>query len=271
MPLLAHDDDAEISVSDDEDDEFPPVEETMDEMPVAFRVAERAATSQPSQPSDFVGHTPPPFGADSSTSGASLQPLTPPVPPPRRSIFMPILVVMMVMITGAALFLVWRMMQKSEQQQPNVPKIEVTNAQVDDAGVITFNTDPPKGSNDPGSGSATEPIGPGSAVVTPKGSNTAKPNPGNPPLSSEAFQRALNATVEKQKAKLVDCVAKHGVPPAGTVMVLAISTEGKATSVSFTTDPDKGFQSCVVTLMTNVSYPKPPVSWVQKVTLRAKT
>jgi len=264
MPLIANDD-AEISISDDDEDtEFPPVEETMDEMPVALRVAERHATANPhATPSDFLGHTPPPFGADSATSGTSLQPLTPPTvaAPPRRGVLMPMLVIMMVLITGGALVLVWRMMEKRDAPEQKI--------------IVDTSPRPP----DPTPGSAVE-AGSGSAVASVTGSGsgrgsqkpTTQPHTTNhtQPTSNDAFQRALNATVEKQKAKLVDCIAKHGMPPVGTAMNLAIDTSGKLTSVSFTTEPDKRFAACVQAVMTAVSYPKPPVSWVQKVALRTR-
>ena len=44
---------------------------------------------------------------------------------------------------------------------------------------------------------------------------------------------ALNATVEKQKPKLVDCIAKHGMPPVGTAMNLAIDAAGELRALEY--------------------------------------
>ncbi|MCX5741771.1 MAG: hypothetical protein NT062_04635 [Proteobacteria bacterium] len=260
---------------EDEDDEFPPVEETMDVMPAAFRVAERQHSPHIAV-TDFVSHTPPPFNNDTSTNEASLEPLPPAAPSPgKRGALMPALVVMMVVITGGALFLVWRMMEKSGA---NPPGISISNGQIDDAGVITINTDPrppdvaPRGS----AGSAGGAAGSGSATTTRPTDAVRKPTStpsgsASPVVDAASFQRALTATVEKQKPAIVQCIAKHGMPPVGTAMVLAISTAGRATSVTFNpAEPGQGFAACIRGVMSAVSYPHPPVAWVQNVTLRAR-
>ncbi|MBA3539516.1 MAG: serine/threonine protein kinase [Deltaproteobacteria bacterium] len=276
MPLIAHDD-SQMEVSDDDDDDmFPSVEETQDEMPQALRVAERYQQAVGVTTNEFVGHTPPPFGADSSTSGVSLQPLTPPIPSatPARSMMWPLVAIAMVLIAGGALFLVWRQQQQQNQQQAVAP-IVIQQYSSGASGVSGAGTGATEGEDaalavagsgseviaNPGSGSGP---GPGSAVVI-------KRPPVNPPMTSEAYQRAINAAIDKVKPKLVDCVAKHGLPPVGTVMVMAIGLDGRATSVSFKpVEPDKKFSACAHQVMVASAYPKPSVAWVQEVSLRSR-
>ena len=244
MPLIEQD---EVAVVDDDDDGFPSVEETMDEMPAAIRIEQRRADTSPSA---FVEHTPPPFAIESSTSGVSLEALTPNATnatPARRSLMWPMVAGAMVLVAGGALVLVWR-----QQGQPQTPIViqQYSTTSGDEPTPGSATVDPP------GSGS-----GSGSTITAPIK---------HPPMSGEAYTRAINGAVDKLKPRLVDCVARYGLPPVGTIVSLIVTTEGRARSVTFKpADPDKSFASCVQQVMSTASYPRPPTEWVQDVTLRS--
>ncbi len=253
MPLIAHDEEPEVSISDEDDDEFPSVEETMDEMPAAIRIEHRRAETQPAA---FVEHTPPPFAVESSTSGASLQPLTPPVAAARRSMVWPLVAFAMVLVAGGALFLVWS--QLRNQQAPQAPIV------IQQYSANTGEEPTPSS----GSAAAVEPAGSGSSAIP-----TIKRPPSNPlpqHLTGDAYTRAINAAVDKLKPRLVDCVAKSGLPPVGTIVSIVVTTEGRARSVTFKPkDPDQPFATCVQQVMMAAAYPRPSIEWVQDVSLRS--
>src|SRR5690606_11819666 len=103
MPLIVPEESPTTIDEDELDDEFPPVESTVSELPRDVRQH---------TPTDFSGSTPPPFGSDPSTSGYQLKPIeakriAEAAPAGKRSILWPILAIAMVGIAGAALFLVW--------------------------------------------------------------------------------------------------------------------------------------------------------------------
>ncbi|HLL23375.1 MAG TPA: serine/threonine-protein kinase, partial [Kofleriaceae bacterium] len=94
MPLLVPPDPVLPDDPDDEDG-FPSVESTLSDAPPLGMVRRDA-----SEPGDFLGSTPPPFGRDASTSsGQALQPLVP-TPAAKRAILWPMLAAVAVMIAA---------------------------------------------------------------------------------------------------------------------------------------------------------------------------
>jgi len=198
------------TVIDDPDDmEFPAVDSTVDQLPKEIRAA--LAVPQPGQPSDFAGSTPPPFGADSQISGASLQPLV--VPSPRRSLVWPLLAFAMVGIAGAALFVLYKKSQEQPAQGPVI--IERTT------------TVPPPAEPPPATPRVDDPP-------------PEKRQPAPPPSAAKRivddteYKRAFTQTVAQHTDALKKCVASNpdDATPAGAIV--SISPEGKASEVTLT-------------------------------------
>jgi serine/threonine protein kinase len=213
MPVIAHSSETDTQIDESElDDEFPAVESTVSELPREVRAMVRENT-----PTDFQGTTPPPFGADSSTSGYQLKPLEQKrieAASTKRSVLWPVLAITMVGIAGAALFLVWRQMQM--QQQPAVVNITSEPA----APSVT----PP--TPEVGSGSS-EPVavGSGSAKPSPPPAVIRKPDP--PPK-----QGSYNTAIQANKGRIAQCAKDHGVPPSNAKVVIVVTPGGKAKTIS---------------------------------------
>jgi serine/threonine protein kinase len=237
MPLIAHDDDTQIDERD-EDMEFPSVDSTVNELPLEIRSQMSASTTGST---DFSGITPPPFGVDSSTSGASLQPLRPetPLPSPRRSLVWPLLALSMVAIAGGALFLVYK--QTQQQQQPQTPI------------VIEQRTDPPPKIEE------TVPAPP-PVVDPPIGSN--KPNV--PAVKhvitdDDAYKQAFHSTVITHKDVLNRCLTDNAGAELPTGAIVSINTDGKATDVTLTptTANKTTLGTCLRAALQGMHYPVP--------------
>ncbi len=232
MPLIAHDDDTQIDERD-EDMEFPSVDSTVNEIPLEIRASMTAST-------DFSGITPPPFAADSQTSGASLQPLRAETPVPvRRSLVWPLLALSMVAIAGGALFLVYK--QTQQQQQPQGPiVIEQRPAQPEPPQIV----DPPA---QPGSGSAR--------VVTP-------PQPPPPPkriTDDDSYKQAFHSAVLTHKDVLNRCLTENTGVELPTGAIVSINTDGKATDVTLTPTPANktALGTCLRAALQGMRYPLP--------------
>ncbi|MCW5808065.1 MAG: serine/threonine protein kinase [Deltaproteobacteria bacterium] len=225
---------------DDEDSEFPPVDSV---------VVDQA----PASPSDFAGHTPPPFAGDSHPS---LQPIVGGGPKPvvivaKRSVVWPLIAVAMVLIAGGALFLVWKQMQAAP---PAVVNITTERAEQE---VIT----PPPSPTPPAPGSAapaTPLPGPGSAA------KVAPPRPKTNPYTD---------AIRTQQGAMNRCANDHGRPPAGARVTLTIGTGGKARSIAFEPASLDGtpLASCIRTVLTPTPFPRASEEKTVSFTLTAST
>jgi len=252
MPLIAHDDGPATEISD-EDDEFPSVEDTITDAPV-----ELLATRPPQDPKEFTGNTgqvtPPPFGNETSTSGVSLQPLhVAPMPQaqtvaakPARSIVWPLLAIAMVGIAGGALFLVWKQMQ--QQQPPPVVNITASPALAEPTS--------PAVTLDPVPAAETEPASDASARAggtdeRPRGATrtTATRSPkGNP----------YTAALQARRPRIEKCANEHGAPTTAVRVVLVVTTEGRAKTISLEPASLEAtpLGACIKNVLSSVTFPK---------------
>ena len=226
MPLIAHTDAAEPEL-DDDDDEFPAVDSTISETPLEIRAARPREDGK-----DFTGQvTPPPFGAESSTSGVSLNALPAGAgigmpsaqmiaPKPPRSIVWPLLALAMVGIAGGALFLVWKQMQ--QQQAPAVVNITSSPDNTRDPNNTSPDKTPPdktppdKTPPDKTPPDKTPPDKVGKTPRTPKG---------------DPYKEVIQA----HGADIKQCAQDHGPPPAGVRLVITVAVDGHTKGV--TLDP----------------------------------
>jgi serine/threonine protein kinase len=226
MPLIAQ---QPVTPDDDDEAEFPSVE--TDAGPYQ---------PPPTQPGDFSGSTPPPFGAE-STGNHLLEPLrgreevgrAPVVMVrPRSSLLWPLVAIAMVGITAAALFLVWKQTQQ---------------AQVPTSVVIEQHPDPRVGS------SVVQPVDPpvGSAVDPPGGGGAEPRKPPRPPPVVD-----YNKPVKARQSELAECVAKHGALPKEAMAAIDIDTKGRATvGLQPTTLDATMLGTCIRKVLENVSFP----------------
>ena len=243
MPLISGDDDTKID-EQDEDTEFPAVD-TVDEVPVEIRASMAASATRGS--TDFSGITPPPFGADSQTSGSSLQPLrqeTPAAAAPKRSLVWPMLAISMVAIAGGALFLVWKQTQQAPQQGPVI--IERSPANVP----VVVDT-PSTG----GSGTPTTP-------ATPPDKPPQQPD--HPVTQKritddDQYKQAFHATVIGHKDALSRCLTDNAGAELPTGAIVSINTDGKATDVTLTptTANQTSVGTCLRSALQGMRYPLP--------------
>jgi len=252
MPLIAHDDGPQTEIDDDDDDgEFPAVDSTVNEAPAAF-----AATRTPQDGKEFSGNTnqvtPPPFGNETSTSGVAIHPLPSMAMPQAqmipqkasRSIVWPLLAIAMVGVAGGALFLVWKQMQ--QQQAPAVVNITSSPAERTD--------EPP-----PPEVVAT---GSGNSAVTPTPDLTGakppvKPDKGKttPPVPrGNPYTTALQA----HRPGINKCAQEHGAPPSGVKVVIVVSTDGKAKTITLEPAGINGtpLGTCIKNVLSAAAFPK---------------
>lgn len=256
MPLIAHDEPSESEL-DDEDDEFPAVDSTVNEAPMEFR-----ATRPPQETRDFSGQstqaTPLPFGAESSVSGVALQALPPGVLPPGltvvtqrpgRSIVWPLIAVGMLAITATALFLVWKQMQN--QQPPAVVNITSESTR----------RDPDPG---PGSAGAVTPDAPvagsGSAVTPPPIEGTGPdrdPVVKRPPTPPGPARNPYNVALQGNIASMKKCAVTHGAPVAKMQVKMVVSTNGRSKTVEFEPAAINGtpLGACIKNVLSDVVFP----------------
>ncbi len=254
MPLIAHDEPSE-SEMDDEDDEFPAVDSTVNEAPMEFR-----ATRPPQETRDFAGQstqaTPLPFGAESSVSGVALQALSPGSLPPGltvvthragRSIVWPLIAVGMLAITATALFLVWKQMQN--QQPPAVVNItsESTGREPDlgpDRAVTPY-------APLAGTGSAVTPPpvdGPG-----PDRDPVVKRHPTPTPPARNPYNVALQGNIGSMRK----CAVTHGAPAAKMQVKMTVATTGRSKTVEFEPAAINGtpLGACIKNVLSDVVFP----------------
>jgi serine/threonine protein kinase len=247
MPLIAHDEGPVTEVSD-EDDEFPSVEDTVTDAP-----SELSATRPPQDPREFTSITgqvtPPPFGLETSTTGVSLQLLTPPSMPqaqavdakPSRSLVWPLLALAMVGIAGGALFLVWKQQQ---QQPPPVVNITTSPALTE---LVTVPDEAPAPVEEQGSGAPAS----GRATERPRGTTRTTTTRG---ASTNPYTAALQA----RRPRIEKCANEHGAPPPSVRVVIVVSTEGRAKSISL--EPasleSTPLGACIKNVLSSVSFPK---------------
>ncbi len=254
MPLIAHDDGQQTQIDDDDDDEFPAVDSTVNDAPVAFR-----ATRAPQDGKEFSGNTnqvtPPPFGNESSTSGVAIQPL-PSLSMPQaqmipqrasRSIVWPLLAIAMVGVAGGALFLVWKQMQ--QQQAPAV--VNITSSAAGDGSDETPTPPPEVVATGPGSGEAIppppdEPAKPG--VKPDKGKTPPPPPRGNP----------YTAVLQAHRPGINKCAQEHGAPPSGVKVVIVVATDGRAKTISLEPVGLNGtpLGTCIKNVLSAAAFPK---------------
>jgi serine/threonine protein kinase len=252
MPLIAQDDLTQVAHESDDDDEFPAVESTISEVPLEIR-----ATREPRDPKEFTSPTgqitPPPFANETSSSGVAIQPLPAPgasmphahMVPQRqgRSIVMPLVALAGVGIAGVALFLVWKQMQQ-QQQPPAV--VNITSSpddrvkQPDPPATPDVETNPAVGA---GSDSEDK-----SSDKPPDKTTGKRPAPPEDP-----YKRAVRA----KSADIKQCAQDHGAPPAGTKLVITVSTAGKTKGV--TLDPAQlnttPLGACIKNVLSSATFP----------------
>jgi len=232
MPLIAEDhDDATTVDEDDLDDEFPAVDSTVSELPTK--------ELRSSSPSDFQGTTPPPFGADSSTSGYQLKPLEAKRDDQtgRRSLLWPILAIAMVGIAGAALVLVWKQMQ---QQPPAIVNITSEPAQPPIAEQVAAPTP-----GTPASGSDEVVV-----KATPKRALEKPP----------ARRNSYDETIQANSSRIAQCTRDHGLPPSNAKVVMVVTTAGKAKTIALE-PPDLNVSplgACIKNVLSGARYPVAP-------------
>ena len=249
MPLIAHDDSPETQIEDDEDDEFPAVDSTINEAPVEFR-----QTRTPQDGKEFSGTTnqvtPPPFSNESSVSGVAIQPL-PAMSMPQaqmlpaksgRSVVWPLLAIAMVGIAGGALFLVWKQMDQ-RQQAPAVVNI-TSSSSADDRAV----TSPPTADPTP-----PQPVTDSLPPPTPLKPDKPVPKVAQPPKGNP-YTTALQA----HRPGINKCAQDHGAPPAGVKVVIVVSTDGRAKTISLEPAGLNGtpLGACIKNVLSATSFPK---------------
>ena len=217
MPLIVNDGPtvADEQEQFDDEDEFPSVESTLSDGPPL-----EAIRRQQSQPGDFQGTTPPPFGGDSSTaSGDALKPLAERASPQpvahKRSLVWPLLAIAMVGIAGGALFLVWKQTQNPPAPVVNItaspaePTMNAVPVVVDAAPVEPLTAD-----------AADKPV----AVKPPASTPPAKP--------TKKAASPYDIALQQQQPKINACAQEHGAPPGPAKIVILIATNGKPKAVS---------------------------------------
>jgi hypothetical protein len=192
---------------DDEDGAFPPVESPSGEH-----------GADPPASRDFSGGTPPPFGADSRTSGELSATALPPVAVNKRGIVWPLLALAMVGITALALLLVWKQTQQPKEviitQEPARDPVGEPAVDVPAAGDDQAPADAVRGGAGAG-GASTEVARPPSKVV--------RPPPPNP----------YNAVIKSYRPQMNKCVQDNPLPPGNVKMVIVVATTGRPKTVSF--------------------------------------
>jgi len=252
MPLIAHDDGPQTQIDDDDDDEFPAVDSTVNDAPVAF-----SATRPPQDGKEFSGNTnqvtPPPFGNETSTSGVAIQPLPAMSMPqaqmvsqkPSRSIVWPLLAIAMVGVAGGALFLVWKQMQ--QQQAPAVVNITSSSATGSDE---TPTSTPEVVAT--GSGSVVEPT-----QVQPDKPDKPGTKPGKTP-PPQPRGNPYTAALQAHRPGINKCAQEHGAPPSGVKVVIVVSTDGKAKTITLEPATINGtpLGTCIKNVLSAAAFPK---------------
>jgi len=225
MPLIVQPEHAEPE-GDDDDDMFPSIETDI----------EKGIDIAPSKPEAPASHTPPPFSLETSSSGASIQPIRPinqvttgsVVVVAPRNLLWPLVAIAAIAVTSVALFLVW----KTSQQSNPPPSV-----------VIESHTDSP--ANGP---VATLPVEPGD-----------KPLPADRPPPPPAD---YNKPVTARQRALEDCVSKNGgvaALPADSVATIEIDSAGKAKVVLAPPVLDsKPLGSCIKRVIEAAQFPAGP-------------
>jgi serine/threonine protein kinase len=222
MPLIDRFDAEPIEDLDDAR-EFPPIDSAISETPAWGRHVP-GANSEYTPSGEQRGSAPELFAL-------SDEPVPAPAPPPppivvvnaKRSVVWPLAALAMVAITGGALYLVWTQMQN---QQPM--SVVITSGS---GGQVT------------GSGSSTVVAGPRPAdPAPPEPSSERSPERPSEPLGAApgkdpaAHKRQpADPYTEVARAKQVDtnrCTTKHGKPPPGTQILIAVARDGQPTSVT---------------------------------------
>jgi len=248
MPLIAHDPGEPTNVDDDDDDEFPAVDSEVTELPREMR-----QVRPPQESKDFASQTgqvtPPPFANETSSSGVSLQPITPNmnltmpqaaiVPKQGRSIVWPLLALAMVAIAGGALFLVWQQLQQQQQQPPTTVNITSTPSE------------PPR--EEPGSAAVAEL--PAEVIETTRPTTPAiKKVPPTPPRKADPYTEALRS----MKPAVNRCAQEHGAPTQGVRVKILVAMTGRVKGVSL--DPaglnSQPIGACIKNVLSGASFPK---------------
>ncbi|HTL37438.1 MAG TPA: protein kinase [Kofleriaceae bacterium] len=277
MPLFTMPDE-ETQVDDADDAEFPSVETEVEGAPPWMpRPASPAPNPMgPQNTTEFQGHsnsgTPQPFGVETTGSAPSLQPLrgSPVMPPsantppivvvPQRSFVWPVVAIIMVAIAGGALFLVWKMMEKQQNQQPAEIKITQEGGGGDKPIQMSNGSDETTHVMDNGpqndKGSSTEQQQPDNPD---KNNGKTGPGPGNLVKPQDKRPKSYNEAVMQKQADLSACAKAHpeAVPPEGLNAVLIISASGSAKSVVI--EPERvnsgPLGACLRNVLMNTKYP----------------
>jgi len=245
MPLIAHDDGPATQIDeDDDDDEFPAVDSTVTETPVAFRATRPPRTAR-SSPSHRSGHTAA-VRNETSTSGVAIQPLpampqAQMLPAKSRSIVWPLLAIAMVGVAGGALFLVWKQMQ--QQQAPAV--VNITSSSAND-------------------GSDEVPVVPRPSRWAPAArprrrcSTRERSSPTSRGQADAAARQPVHCRAAGHRPGINKCAQEHGAPPAGVKVVIVVSTDGRAKTISL--EP-AGLNStplgtCIKNVLSATTFPK---------------
>nr|MBA3820079.1 hypothetical protein [Deltaproteobacteria bacterium] len=254
MPLIVPDGPPIPQEEDYDEDEFPSVESTLSDAPPLEAI--RAQHRLPSQPGDFQGQTPPPFGGDSHISGPALSLLSGMTPPPgtmlvaRRSLVWPLLAIAMVGIAGAALFLVW---QQTQTQQPP-PVVNITTSPANPP-IGPPPVELPAGLPDGLPDAAVEDATADQGKPDDRRTGQRKPDDRKPPIAKRPSP--YDVVIQAHKPKITRCAQEHGVPPGSARVVIVVSPNGKAKTVSLEPASLNGtpLGACIKNVLSIASFP----------------
>lgn len=245
MPLLAlpHEQ-SSGALDEDDDDGFPSVEADDAHAPIQAQVAHPTHAL----PRELQGQTPPPFGIETSPSGAGLQPLAPAPAPAlavvvhKRGLLWPLVALAMVGITGGALYLVWRQADRQPAQEIIITS-ESTRADTNAAGVDPQSEEPGTSGSAGGGHGERSGSGRGSAAQN----RTRKAPPANP----------YTAAVAVHKGAIHKCVQDHGLRTSAKLRIV-VTTAGRTKSVSFEPEELNGSPvgACIRNVLSAATFPK---------------
>lgn len=231
----------EPSSGHDDDDEFPSVDSAvMHTAPEPHLRAHPAAA-----PTEFAGHTPPPFAGETHASGPSLQPLGPQPPAAaKRGLFWPVIAVALVAITGGALALVWKQMENQRAEPP-----------------------PFSGQIVAGPGGIEMPTAADADVVEDAAPASTAPPDEPPPKTPGSTKRPpapprdpYKAEIQRFQPQIYQCANQHAFKGEATGTI-RIGADGRAKAISFAPVSIDGspLGTCVRNVLSGLRFPKATV------------
>ncbi len=248
----------------DDEDALQPVEDTVNEPTAAMR-----AGRPPSDGEVPKRTTPPPFAADTATSGVSIQSLR--REPQRlaapaiggRSILWPVLAISGVAIAAVALFLVWRQMQR--EQPPPVVNITTTSTDPTNPGKVP--------STEPGQvpDAAPAPVVADATPREPSGSGEERP-PRRPLPGGATSDPRYKAALAAKGPAVNQCATEHAPPPARIDVEIEIARDGtpKTITLSPASIVSTPLGACIKKVLAQTRFPASKDEFKAAVTFRPK-